>query len=590
MILQELYRYYERKIAEDDEEMSPFGTSVEGISFALVIDSEGHLQGVEDLREENGKKLVPRKIPVPAAVTRTSGIKANYLWDKSSYVLGADAEGAHEQNDLRFVAFRQRLIQVGGTIGDVGFSAVHRFLESWDNHRSAEIIGKYIPWGDLAGANLVFRLQGERGYVHNRQDIQKAWAAYLANTEDMPRIRCLITGQAEQPLARVHTPIKGVQGGQTSGGYIVSFNASAFVSYGRDKADVGEIPAFAYTTALNYLLRRASRQRIVVGDATIVFWAERRSEAESFFADLIRPGTGKGEQTVVENDPQTADKIFHLLSAIRSGTLAVDILPNLDPSVRFFILGLSPNAARLSIRFWLTGTLGHFLKNIGSHFSQLQMVRQFDSEPKFPPLWQLLCQTATLGKSENVQPVLAGGMVKAMLSGGPYPNSLLATVLGRIRAEQEVGYFRAALLKAFLIRNKQMEVPMSIDTNRKDIPYVLGRLFAVLEKAQADAIPGATSTMKDRFFAAAPATPARVFPMLLKNAANHTAKLRKDPKTTGWAITLERMIQETISELHDFPPTMRAEDQGLFMIGYYHQMKALFTSRKTPDVTTTEEN
>jgi len=589
MILQELNRYYERKISENDTVMPPYGTSVESISFALIIDKEGQLQGVDDLREESGKKLIPRKISVPAAVTRTSGIKSNYLWDKSSYVLGADGEGAHNQNKQRFAAFRQHLSLVSGVVDDIGITAIANFLGLWDCDLTADTIARYIPWETVAGANLVFRLEGERGYIHERVPAQKAWMSYLASTEGVSRIRCLITGQENQPLAKVHTPIKGVQGGQMAGGYIVSFNAPAFVSYQRDKADIGEGTAFAYTTALNFLLRRGSRQKVVIGDTTIVFWAECRNVAEELFADLFAPNERKRKSAETGDDQQTAGQIFDLLNNIRTGKRAVDIVPDLDESVRFFILGLAPNSARLSIRFWMVSTVGNLLENIGKHFSQLEIVRQFDGEPEFPPLWRLLCQTATLGKSENVLPVLAGGLTKAMLNGGLYPQSLLAAVLGRIRAEREVGYFRAGLLKAFLVRNKQMEISMYYDPNRKEAPYLLGGLFAVLEKAQADAIPGATATMKDRFFASAPATPARVFPMLLKNAANHIAKLRKDPARTGWGINLEKSIQDSVAHLANFPQTMSLEEQGLFMIGYYQRMKDFYTSKNTT-ANTTEEN
>ncbi len=588
MMLQELHRYYQRKSAEENSEMPPYGTSVENVSFALVIDSAGHLHGIDDLRMQGGKKLIPRKMPVPAAVTRTSGIKSNYLWDKSSYVLGADAEGAHAQNKERFAAFRQMATQVSGSNEDAGLAAVQFFLDAWDDERAAELITPFIPWDEVAGTNLVFRLDGERGYIHDRLSARNAWNAYLAKTEDVLKVRCLISGEEKQPLARVHTPIKGVLGGQTSGGYLVSFNAPAFVSYQRDKADVGEEAAFAYTTALNHLLRRESGQRVTIGETTVIFWAERQSVAEQLFAQMFAPSEKVTPSANIEDDQQTAGKLLHLLEYIRSGKNAVDIIPDLDPSVRFFILGIAPNAARLAVRFWLTGTVGSFLEHISTHFRQLTMVRQYDNEPEFPPLWRLLCQTATLGKGENILPLLAGGMTRAMLSGGLYPFSLLPAVLGRIRAERECGYFRAALLKAFLVRNKQMEIPMYYDPERKDIPYVLGALFALLEKAQIDAVPGTNTTMKDRFFASAPATPARIFPLLLKNSANHIAKLRKDPGRIGWAVNLEKAIRDAVANLSDFPTTLSPESQGLFMIGYYQKMKDIYTSKHTP--TTIEEN
>jgi CRISPR-associated protein Csd1 len=257
-------------------------------------------------------------------------------------------------------------------------------------------------------------------------------------------------------------------------------------------------------------------------------------------------------------------------------------MPQLDPAVEFYILGLSPNAARLSIRFWEVNTLGSLFEKIGLHFRQMQIVRQFDNDMEFPPLWLLLSKTAVLGKGENVSPVLAGGMTKAMLGGEkiPYPHTLLTAVLGRIRAEQEINYYRAALLKAYLIRNIQMEVSMSLDSERTETAYLLGRLFAVLEKAQNDAIPGSNSTIKDRYFAAAPATPARIFPLLLKNSANHLAKLRKDPEKKGWGVNLEKQIQQIINNINDFPATLSPENQGLFMIGYYHQMQDFYTKKE----------
>jgi len=586
MILEELNRYYERKAAETDASIPSYGTSVENISFALVLDGNGELLDVEDLRRQEGKQLRPRKMVVPAAEKKASGIKPNFLWDSTSYVLGLDDKGKQDRSDKCHEAFVQQ-VRTFCAVDDPGLKAVISLYEN-----DCRAISTRPDWSEICGSNLVFRLSGEPGFIHDRPAARKAWERCLGQREAATIGQCLISGEDAQPLARLHPSIKGVRGAQSSGASIVSFNLPAFKSYGKEQsinAPVSEKAAFNYVTALNALLAPESRQKVVIGDTTIVFWAEYRNIAEELFADLLAPNENKGKSAETGDDQQTAGKIFDLLHSIRSGKRAVNILPELDESVRFFILGLAPNAARLSIRFWMVSTVGDLLENIGKHFSQLEIVRQFDSEPEFPPLWRLLCQTATLGKSENVLPVLAGGLTKAMLNGGLYPQSLLAAVLGRIRAEREVGYFRAGLLKAFLVRNKQMEISMYYDPNRKEAPYLLGGLFAVLEKAQADAIPGATATMKDRFFASAPATPARVFPMLLKNAANHIAKLRKDPMRTGWAINLEKSIQDSVAHLANFPPTMSSEEQGLFMIGYYQRMKDFYTSKNTT-ANTTEEN
>lgn len=578
MILHALNSYYERMLNSPDSGMPAFGTSIENISFALVLGGDGTLRGVEDLREQEGKKLRPRKMPVPAAVTRTSGVKANFLWDKASYLFGADGDGATEANRQRFDAFKNLLEHVSKDCNDPGFLAIRQFLQDWECVRSEEVIARYQPWEDVCNANLVFRLDGVPGYIHDRAPVQRAWCMYGQRNTDTPLGQCLITGEHDSLLARVHTPIKGVRGGQTSGGYIVSFNASAFVSYGQDKASVAETSAFAYTTALNALLTSDSRQKIVIGDSSYVFWAACNNPVEACFADFFDPSTEAEDVTATQDDQQTTTSIRGLLKAIRDGRKATDFLPDLDEDVQFFILGLAPNAARLSIRFWEANSLGTLLERVGRHYEQLNIVRQFDNEPEFPPLWRLLCQTATLGKTENVSPVLAGAMARAILAGAPYPQSLLPVVLDRIRAEHNVTYFRAALLKAYLIRNKQKEVPVSLDFNRTDRPYLLGRLFAVLEKAQIEAID-ASATIKDRYLASASATPGRVFHMLIKGSAHHISKLKKDSEKRGRAIFFEKIIQEIVDGFDDYPTTQLPEEQSLFIIGYYHQRKELFTSK-----------
>lgn len=577
MILQALNGYYERMLDTPDSGMPSFGTSLENISFALVLGEDGGLRGVEDLRELDGKKLRPRKLPVPAAEKKASGIKANFLWDATGYVLGSDDKGKQERTDRCHAAFIE-LLKNSCDVTDPGLKAVLAFL---DERKGMEIAAR-DDWSEICGTNLVFRLDGVPGFIHDRPAARKAWEACLASrgTEDLGQ--CLVSGLERQPIARLHPSIKGVRDAQSSGASIVSFNLSSFGSYGKDQsfnAPVSQKAAFGYTTALNTLLSRDSRQKMVVGDATYVFWASCRNPVEAFFADFIDPPAEATDSSATQDDQQTTDEIRGLLKTIRDGRKATDFLPELDEDIQFYILGLAPNAARLSIRFWEANSLGTLLERVGKHYEQLNIVRQFDNEPEFPPLWRLLCQTACLGKSENISPVLAGGMARAILTGARYPQNLLPVVLERIRAEHNVTYFRAALLKAYLLRNKQMEVPVSLDLNRTDRPYLLGRLFAVLEKAQEEAIPGANATIKDRYLAAAAATPGQVFHLLLKNSANHIAKLKKDSEKKGRAFYFDVMTQDIMSGFSDYPKTMKAEEQGLFMIGYYHQRKDFFTKK-----------
>lgn len=578
MILHALNGYYERMLDTPDSGMPSYGTSIENISFALVLGEDGTLRAVEDLRELDGKKLRPRKMPVPAAEKKASGIKANFLWDATGYVLGHDDKGKQERTDRCHIAFVE-LLKSYCDDSDPGLKAVLAFL---DAGRGTEVAAR-DDWSEICGSNLVFRLDAVPGFIHERPAARKAWETCLASrgTEDLGQ--CLVSGLEHQPIARLHPSIKGVRDAQSSGASIVSFNLSAFGSYGKEQSfnsPVSQKAAFAYTTALNALLSRDSRQKIVIGDATYVFWAASRNPVEAYFADLFDPPAEAANSNATQDDQQTTDQIRGLLKAIRDGRKAADFIPELAEDVQFYILGLAPNAARLSIRFWEANSLGALLERVGRHYGQLNIVRQYDNEPEFPPLWRLLCQTATLGKSENISPVLAGAMTRAVLTGARYPQNLLPVVLERIRAEHNVTYFRAALLKAYLIRNHQKEVPVSLDLNRNDRPYLLGRLFAVLEKAQEEAVPGANATIKDRYLAAAAATPGQVFHMLLKNSANHIAKLKKDPEKKGRAFHYDVMTQDIIAGFSDYPKTMKAEEQGLFMIGYYHQRKDFFTSKK----------
>lgn len=571
MILQALHGYYERMSAESDSGMPSYGTSVENISFALVLDADGKLRGIEDLRELEGKKLRPRKMAVPAAEKKASAIKPNFLWDTTKYVLRKDHDKKQERTDQCHAAFIA-LIKTYCSGADSGLAAVLKFIEDEDKD-----ISDFPNYEEVIGSNVVFRIEGERGFVHDRPAARSAWATCLAQREKGVLGQCLITGESERPIARLHPSVKN----NSTGASIVSFNLSAFESYGKKQsfnAPVSQEAAFCYVAALNYLLHSKNHQRVAIGDADVVFWAERSSPAEDFLADIFDPVSGPSSAEVVA-DHQTSAKIYDLLQAVRSGRRAVDIVPDLDESVRFFLLALSPNAARLSIRFWEVDTVGGLMHKIGLYFRDLEIVRAYDNEPEFPPLWRLLCQTATLNKRENISPVLAGGMARAMLTGARYPQSLLPVVLGRIRAEHAVTYYRAALIKAFLTRNTKMEVPVSLDPERTDRPYLLGRLFAVLEKIQEKAVPNANTTIKDRYLGSASATPGQVFYMLLKNSANHVAKLRKDSEKSKLAYYYDTMVQDIMSALSEFPTTQSAEDQGLFMIGYYHQRKDFFTKK-----------
>ena len=212
-------------------------------------------------------------------------------------------------------------------------------------------------------------------------------------------------------------------------------------------------------------------------------------------------------------------------------------------------------------------------------------------------MWRLALATAPSrdgrAKSEDIPPQLAGELMRAILSGNRYPGSLLANVVMRMRTDGDVSGVRVALCKAVLARNLRIqhsheEVPVSLDPQSTQPAYLLGRLFAVLEYVQRSALgKQVNATIRDRYYGAASATPASIFPVLLRNTKNHMSKLRKE--RPGLAVILEKEIGEIIAGLPErFPRSLVIEEQGRFAIGYYHQSQAHFTKRGAEDDVSTE--
>ena len=390
---------------------------------------------------------------------------------------------------------------------------------------------------------------------------------------------CLVSGQRAR-VARTHEPkLKGVLGAKEAGAVLVSFNCDAFASYGKKQsfnAPVSEQAAFRYCTALNAILSGACshRHRFSLGDTTVVFWTDKPTTAEGWLADLLGGNLEERAQ-----DEAALEQARIVLEAVRKGGGALSLLGD-DPDTPIHLLGLAPNAARLAVRFWHTGTLRALFDRLKAHHDALRMVRQLEAgskrpDPEFPPLWMLLREIAR--ESKDIPPLLGGALLRAVIGGGPYPEALAASVVRRIRADRTVNYLRAAILKAWLTRhpNRQGEIPVSLDTQRTDPAYRLGRLFAVLEKTQEDAQPGINATIRDRFYSAASATPAVVFPRLLRTYQHHLAKL-----PVGQKIGREKLVQEIMDGIDGMPSHLRLQDQALFAIGYYQQRKALFTKKE----------
>jgi len=575
MILQALHAYYGRLSEDRESGVALPGFAPQPISYALVIDREGRLVEVQDIRDTSGKKPRPGQMKLPEASKKSINIAADFLWGSASYVLGLKDMGDSVRLGKTFEAFRKLQHDIGDSIADSGMSAVLRFLDAWNPKKRPS----KFDWKEISGSNLVFRLNKERGYMHERPAIVAAWKEHKLASSDSVTGKCLVTGTTAR-IARLHNPIKGVYdpGGQAQK-RIVSFNLDAFCSYGKEQnynAPIGEEAAFAYTTALNHLLRFESRQKLQIGDATTVFWTDRSSFVEDFMGNILDPR----EDSAV--DAADKIKIENYLKAVRAGKRP-DVMD--DDSMRFYILGLAPNASRLAVRFWYADTVEALNKHIGRHFADLAIVREYDNQAEFPGMWQLLVETSRRyrkGKRPidgDMNSLLAGAFTRSIIQGLPYPSALLASLTSRIRADGEVNYYRAALIKAVLRRNHEnKEVTMSLNEESPNVAYRLGRLFAVLEKAQEEAIPGANATIKDRFFGSASATPSVVFPQLIRLSQHHLAKLEGGAK-----IYKEQLIQTILGGIDadkGFPAHLRLEEQGMFTLGYYHQRKAFFTKKE----------
>jgi CRISPR-associated protein Csd1 len=587
MILQELVRYYDRKALDPDpaQRLPSLGLEDKEIPFVVELTNDGQVNQLRDTRSLDGKKLRAQSFLVPLGEKKTSGVKANLLWDSAAYVIGLARERKGKGEVTPVQAYRARIEALPESAkADAGVQAVLAALDRAD----WSVLQAHPAWLEIEAGNpvMTFQIAGERELVCQRPAVIEA-AMSTTPADDAPTGLCLVDGLT-RPIQRLHASIKGVWGAQSSGANIVSFNARAFESYGKtdrqgENAPVGQRAAFAYTTALNQLLAKDSRHRVQVGDASTVFWADSpsRFDGEFTLADFF------GES---KDDPgRNVRAVQALFDALKTGQLPVG-----ERDVEFFVLGLAPNAARISVRFWLRAPLAELAPRIAQHFTDLSIVPRYDSDPVRPSLFRLLSSLALQGKLDNVPPRLAGEWTRSILEGLPCPALLLNAAVMRCKAEQEVTYLRAAVLKAWLNRDQRRQHPElpadhshfkeTLDMEQPDLAYRLGRLFAVLERIQQQAMPGINATIRDRYYGAASTTPVTVFTALLRLKNAHLKKLAEGP--TAY---FERLIGEVVEPMAEFPRQLTLPDQGRFALGYYHQRQAFFTRKDAADTTATKE-
>lgn len=581
MILQALKEYYDRMVADPDSGIAPLGWEWKEIPYVIVLNEDGSVAQIEDTQEIVNKKKRAKLFLVPQAVKRSVNIAANLLWDNVEYVSGTicKQENDKSKQEKQESKVKERHNDFRRRLNDFSTSAPIEIIQKFlSRPNKSEELKEHPAWMSAIDncAFVTFKLVGESEIVARMPFVIDELNKYFANQLDgRLKSTCLISGE-QDVIALTHPALKGVSGCNTSGGNIVSFNIKAAESFSKEQgknAPIGEHSAFAYTTALNTLLRKESRQKIFIGDASVVFWSEKKTTLEDSFLDLF----GEPEK---DNPNKNTALVAQLLSSIETGVYS----PEADKT-KFYILGLSPNAARISIRFWHVGTVAEMETRFANWFKDLQIVHG-PKEKEHLSLWRLLISTAMEEKTDKINPNLAGAVMRAILGGLPLPDTLRNAVLTRIKAECEVSYPRAKLLKAYLNRlTTERKFTVSLDLECQRIGYCLGRLFATLEKIQEEANPGLNATIRDRFYASASSAPVTVFANLVRLSNHHRGKLSNRRK-----IYFEKLLGEIIAKYDKFPAHLSLNEQAEFAIGYYHQRQDFFTKKNEEDNVETSDN
>lgn len=619
MILQSLYNYYQILREDPDVDIAEPGYSNAPVSHALNLSLQGELLDIVPLYipVQQGKKTVerPRRMNVPEQIKRSVNISPNFICDNAAYVLGLTEKEAKDPDyaQKRFEAFREHNIQILSAVDSPVARAVIAFLNSYDPQKAKDnpTIARHLETL-TQGSNLIFQVEGKNALDDPK--IRSAWESHHLGQET-DEMQCLVTGEVE-PIQRLHPDIKGVPGAQTKGASLVSFNLDAFASYGREQGSnspVSRRAASGYGVALNYLLSNQNPNRkIYFGDTTVVYWADASDKRyASAFYTLLNPEYQQAEAEETPEETQgkrkrakEAEKTLGEVAETVQQAKAIDLAAlskELDKDTRFYVLGLAPNASRLAVRFFLTEPFGVFAERIMQHYEDLKIEKEYPGQSEYISPYRILAECVSPKVTQRDDEVkkswslLGGAFMRAILTGAPYPEGLYAAIINRIRHDTDetsekgktrsvkINYIRAAYIKAHLIRKYRRSVnnpyqealQMSLNESFTHPAYVLGRLFAVLEKAQREAIgQNINATIKDRYFTSACAAPASVFPTLLRLSHHWTTKAE-------YGGVSDRKIQDLLDMLDakPFPTRLTLEEQGVFVLGYYHQ-RAAFYARK----------
>lgn len=599
LILTALYELYDRLLKDPTSGVAKPGYSEGSAVAAFELNQHGHLVRAVPLGTQKGKNVVGLRLILPERVKRTAGDAPNFMSDSMEYLIGVrPGSSKPDARSTRRRTLCQRLHEtILDSINDEGAVQVLRFLsiETESLMRDPNIIGMREILDK--GGNIVFRLQGDDKFIHERPAVMSAWESYQNRSVSSQLGQCLVTGEWG-PVAILHKSTSGIAGGQPTGASLVSFNIGSAESYGKEQganSPVSVRAAFAYGTALNWLTSN-KRHHVIAGDTTILFWAERPGPEENlllqvfagaFGADDLERNDPPGDTQGAANDEARSQRLKGTLERVFRGQMPTESGMSFDDGTQFYILGLAPNVARLSVRFWTVNTLGGVLENLRQHFEDMAIVHRDSERAISVPRLLMELAPAAARKRESVPKSLVGALMRSILEGTAYPQSLYATLIERIRVdsndpdhpnlERKVNYPRAAYIKAHLKRSariakdktREEELTEVLNAENRNPGYLLGRLFALLEKAQQDANPGINATIKDRYYASASSTPGSVFPLLMRLTQHHLSK-------SEYGRVMDKRIEGVVALIDAFPSHLTLEQQGQFALGYYQQKSALF--------------
>lgn len=588
MLIKALCDYYD--ILSEKGSVLPAGYSKVNVHYLISLTEDGQVDEILDCQEpeqvQSGKKIKEKKVPAEMVMpqrTEKTGIDANIAEHRPLYIFGLNLEKERLSPDDRtnkarksHKAFIEKNLKFLEDIHTPIVEAYKNFLSSWKPEDEVENKWLLGLGKNYQKANFAFCLSGNPDcLLHEDLEVKTKWEREYINKEGEDNksktAQCAITGQKE-PIARIHSKIKGVYGGLATGSVLIGFNNDSENSYGNEQSynsNISETAMKKYTEALNFLLSN-SKHKAMLDEMTIVFWAMSSQEMyEDLFMKML---LGQQDQM---NSSQTEDMLRELLSDTREATITegrIRSLDMIDPEVDFYMLGLKPNSSRLSVKFIIKRKYADVLWNIARFQRDLQVSEDFHSVA----LWQIKKEMLSpKSKNDKVNPALMSRLLEAIMYGREYPVFLLETIVRRVKTDEggaKINAIRAGVIKACINRNNSKEeLKMSLDKTNQSQAYLCGRLFAVLEKLQQDASNNSLNrTIKDAYFASASAKPALVFPKLIRLAQNHLNKVK-------YPVYYNKLIGEIMDGLKgEFPETFRLMDQGRFDIGYYQQNQDLW--------------